>query len=133
MEDFLSRQNCGLSINLLRFLEIKSSAATTPALMDYVPVGPRGSQVPASSAASVVQPVSPRRCYWPASTTDTTSTDATAVSGSQLGIDFLQLRQEEYLRAVSAVEDGEDHSGDQQSYQHRIRRVSSDCIDGGVA
>ncbi|BBN68712.1 hypothetical protein Prudu_541S000500 [Prunus dulcis] len=35
--------------------------------------------------------------------------------------------QEEHSRAVSAVEDGEAHPGDQQSYQHRIRRVTSGC------
>ncbi|KAI5312351.1 hypothetical protein L3X38_041524 [Prunus dulcis] len=57
-----------------------ASAATAPALMDHLAVGPAGSQAPASSASSVAQPVSPRRRHRPASTTDTTSTDA---SGSQ--------------------------------------------------
>ncbi|BBH09179.1 hypothetical protein Prudu_021603 [Prunus dulcis] len=56
-----------------------TSAATAPALMDHLAVGP-GSQAPASSASSVAQPVSARRRHRPASTTDTTSTDA---SGSQ--------------------------------------------------
>ncbi|BBH02227.1 hypothetical protein Prudu_012736, partial [Prunus dulcis] len=41
--------------------------------------------------------------------------------------------QEEHPRAVSAVKDGEGHPGDQQSYQHRIRRAASGCTDGGVA
>ncbi|KAI5343226.1 hypothetical protein L3X38_011102 [Prunus dulcis] len=57
-----------------------ASAATAPALMDHLAVGPAGSQAPASSASSVAQPVSARRRHRPASTTDTTSTDA---SGSQ--------------------------------------------------
>ncbi|CAL2272026.1 unnamed protein product [Prunus armeniaca] len=57
-----------------------ASADTAPALMyqEYVLVGPRGSQAPASSASSVVQPVSARRRHRPASTTDTTSTNSTA-------------------------------------------------------
>ncbi|BBN67320.1 hypothetical protein Prudu_41S000200 [Prunus dulcis] len=53
-----------------------ASAATAPALMDHLAVGPAGSQAPASSASSVAQPVSARRRHRPASTTDTTSTDA---------------------------------------------------------
>ncbi|BBH01519.1 hypothetical protein Prudu_011806 [Prunus dulcis] len=57
-----------------------ASAATAPALMDHLAVGPAGSQAPASSTSSVAQPVSARRRHRPASTTDTTSTDA---SGSQ--------------------------------------------------
>ncbi|KAI5313469.1 hypothetical protein L3X38_042645 [Prunus dulcis] len=59
-----------------------TSAATAPALMDHLAVGPAGSQAPASSASSVAQPVSARLCHWPASTADTTSADA---SGSQSG------------------------------------------------
>ncbi|KAI5316590.1 hypothetical protein L3X38_036297 [Prunus dulcis] len=59
-----------------------TSAATVPALMDHLAVGPTGSQVPASLASSVAQPVSARRRHRPASTTDTTSTDALR---SQLG------------------------------------------------
>ncbi|KAI5318677.1 hypothetical protein L3X38_038385 [Prunus dulcis] len=65
-----------------------TSAATAPALMDHLAVGPAGSQAPASSASSVAQHVSARRRHRPASTTDTTSTNA---SGSQPGIDFLKL------------------------------------------
>ncbi|KAI5324902.1 hypothetical protein L3X38_033975 [Prunus dulcis] len=61
-----------------------ASAATAPAMMDHVPVGPGGSQAPASLASSVAQPVSARRRHRPASTTDTTSTDATGALGSQL-------------------------------------------------
>ncbi|KAI5342898.1 hypothetical protein L3X38_010774 [Prunus dulcis] len=53
-----------------------ASAATAPALMDHLAVGPAGSQAPASSASSVAQPVTSRRRHRPASTTDTTSTDA---------------------------------------------------------
>ncbi|KAI5313812.1 hypothetical protein L3X38_042988 [Prunus dulcis] len=59
-----------------------TAAATAPALMDHLAVGPAGSQAPASSASSVAQPVSARRRHRPASTTDATSTDA---SGSQPG------------------------------------------------
>ncbi|KAI5350584.1 hypothetical protein L3X38_003475 [Prunus dulcis] len=62
-----------------------TSAATVPALMGHLAVGPAGSQAPASLVA---QPVSARRHHRLASTTDTTSTDA---SGSQPGIDFLKL------------------------------------------
>ncbi|BBG99627.1 hypothetical protein Prudu_009378, partial [Prunus dulcis] len=98
------------------------SAATAPALMDHVPVGPGGSQAPASSASSVAQPVSTRWRHRPASTTDTTSTDGTCASG-----------QEEHPRAVTATEAGEGHLGDQESYQHRIRRAPSGCTHGEVA
>ncbi|BBN69787.1 hypothetical protein Prudu_1169S001800 [Prunus dulcis] len=55
-----------------------TAAATAPALMDHLAVGPAGSQAPASSASSVAQPVCARRRHRPASTTDATST-----SGSQ--------------------------------------------------
>ncbi|KAI5322780.1 hypothetical protein L3X38_031852 [Prunus dulcis] len=67
-----------------------ASAAIAPALMDDLAVGPAGSQEPASSASSVAQPVSARRRHRPASTTDTTSTDA---SGSQpvLGLPLRSL------------------------------------------
>ncbi|BBG93153.1 hypothetical protein Prudu_001076 [Prunus dulcis] len=57
-----------------------ASAATAPAQMDHLAVRPAGSQALASSASSVAQPVRARRRHRPASTTDTTSTDA---SGSQ--------------------------------------------------
>ncbi|KAI5327479.1 hypothetical protein L3X38_026875 [Prunus dulcis] len=53
-----------------------ASAATAPVLKDHLAVGPVGSQAPASSASSVEQPVRTRRSHRPASTTDTTSTDA---------------------------------------------------------
>ncbi|KAI5340748.1 hypothetical protein L3X38_020022 [Prunus dulcis] len=66
-----------------------ASAATAPALMDHVLVGPAASQAPASSASSVVQPASARRQHRPADTTDTTSTDGTGASGSQPGITTL--------------------------------------------
>ncbi|KAI5313769.1 hypothetical protein L3X38_042945 [Prunus dulcis] len=59
-----------------------TSAATAPALMDHLAVSPVGSQGPASSTSSVAHPVGARQCHRPASTTDTTSTDA---SGSQPG------------------------------------------------
>ncbi|CAL2272368.1 unnamed protein product [Prunus armeniaca] len=65
-----------------------ASAATAPALMDQLAVGPVGSQTPTSSASSMAQPVSARRRHRPVNTTDTTSTDA---SSSQPEIDFLQL------------------------------------------
>ncbi|BBG93081.1 Ankyrin repeat family protein [Prunus dulcis] len=52
-----------------------ASAATAPALMDHVVVGPGASQGPASSASSVAQPASARRRHRPTDTIDTTSTD----------------------------------------------------------
>ena len=129
---------------------------------DHVIASPGGSQAPASSASSVVQPISARRRHRPATTTETTSTDCTGASGAPPGIYTLLLSffcfknffnwefygsicylfinivislcsQEEHPRAVSAVEDGEGHPGDQQSYQHRIRRAPSGCTHGGVA
>ncbi|KAI5328353.1 hypothetical protein L3X38_027750 [Prunus dulcis] len=60
-----------------------ASAATAPALLDHVVVGPGASQVPASSASSVAQPASARRRHRPTDTIDTTSTDGTGASGSQ--------------------------------------------------
>ncbi|KAI5323212.1 hypothetical protein L3X38_032284 [Prunus dulcis] len=48
------------------------------------------------------------------------------------GHHFRRLSEEEHLRAVSSAEDGEGHPGDQQSYQHRIRRAPSGCTYGGV-
>ncbi|KAI5335234.1 hypothetical protein L3X38_025367 [Prunus dulcis] len=54
-----------------------ASAATAPALMDHVVVGPGASQGPASSASSVAQPASARRRHRPTDTIDTTSTDGT--------------------------------------------------------
>ncbi|BBG94368.1 hypothetical protein Prudu_002630 [Prunus dulcis] len=77
-----------------------ASAATAPALMDHVLVGPGASQAPASSASSVAQPASARRRHRPTDTIDTTSTDGTGASGSQ---------PEEHPRAVSSAEDGEGH------------------------
>ena len=66
-----------------------ASAATTPALLDHVVVGPGASQAPASSASSVAQPASARRRHRPTDTIDTTSTDGTGASGSQPGITTL--------------------------------------------
>ncbi|KAI5316413.1 hypothetical protein L3X38_036120 [Prunus dulcis] len=63
-----------------------ASAATAPALMEHVLVGPGASQVPASSASSVAQPANARRRHRPSDTTETTSTDGTGASGSQPGI-----------------------------------------------
>ncbi|BBN69207.1 hypothetical protein Prudu_815S000300 [Prunus dulcis] len=60
-----------------------ASAATAPALLDHVVVGPGASQAPASSASSVAQPASARRRHRPTDTIDTTSTDGTGASGSQ--------------------------------------------------
>ncbi|BBH07574.1 HXXXD-type acyl-transferase family protein, partial [Prunus dulcis] len=77
-----------------------ASAATAPALLDHVVVGPGASQVPASSASSVAQPASARRRHRPTDTIDTTSTDGTGASGSQ---------PEEHPRIVSSAEDGEGH------------------------
>ncbi|KAI5328468.1 hypothetical protein L3X38_027865 [Prunus dulcis] len=54
----------------------QTSAATAPALINHLAVGPAGSQALASSTSSVAQPVSARRHHRPASTADTTSTDA---------------------------------------------------------
>ncbi|CAL9011703.1 unnamed protein product [Prunus brigantina] len=60
------------------------SAATAPALREqnHVLAGPGGSQAPASSASSVVQPISARQRHRPSCTTDTTSTDDTGSSGA---------------------------------------------------
>ncbi|KAI5325030.1 hypothetical protein L3X38_034103 [Prunus dulcis] len=66
-----------------------ASAATAPALLDHVVVGPGPSQAPASSASSVAQPASARRRHRPTDTIDTTSTDGTGASGSQPGITTL--------------------------------------------
>ncbi|KAI5334772.1 hypothetical protein L3X38_024905 [Prunus dulcis] len=66
-----------------------ASAATAPALMDHVVVGPGVSRAPASSASSVAQPASARRRHRPTDTIDTTSTDGTGASGSQPGITTL--------------------------------------------
>ncbi|KAI5352881.1 hypothetical protein L3X38_005773 [Prunus dulcis] len=60
-----------------------ASAATAPALLDHVVVGPGASQAPASSASSVAQPASARRRHRPTDTIDTTLTDGTGASGSQ--------------------------------------------------
>ncbi|BBG96556.1 Ankyrin repeat family protein [Prunus dulcis] len=97
-----------------------ASAATAPPLLDHVVVAREASQAPASSASSVAQPPSARRRHRPTDTMDTTSTDGTGASGSQ---------PEEHSRIVSSAEDGEGHSGDKQSYQHRIRRAPSGCTD----
>ncbi|KAI5318204.1 hypothetical protein L3X38_037912 [Prunus dulcis] len=66
-----------------------ASAATAPALLDHVVVGPGASQAPASSASSVAQPASARQRHRPTDTIDTTSTDGTGASGSQPGITTL--------------------------------------------
>ena len=66
-----------------------ASAATAPALLDHVVVGPGASQAPGSSASSVAQPASARRRHRPTDTIDTTSTDGTGASGSQPGITTL--------------------------------------------
>ncbi|KAL6289094.1 hypothetical protein ACE6H2_006604 [Prunus campanulata] len=60
------------------------AAATAPAQMDHLPVGPGVSHAPASSASSVTQPVSARRRHRPLNTTNTTSTSATVVQTSNL-------------------------------------------------
>ncbi|KAI5327759.1 hypothetical protein L3X38_027155 [Prunus dulcis] len=60
-----------------------ASAATAPAMLDHVVVGPGASQAPASSSSSVAQPPSARRRHRPTDTIDTTSTDGTGASGSQ--------------------------------------------------
>ncbi|KAI5346228.1 hypothetical protein L3X38_014107 [Prunus dulcis] len=69
-----------------------ASAATAPALLDHVVVGPGASRAPASSASSVAQPASARRRHGPTDTIDTTSTDGTGASGSQPGTKFRQAR-----------------------------------------
>ncbi|KAI5351681.1 hypothetical protein L3X38_004572 [Prunus dulcis] len=66
-----------------------ASAATAPALLDHVVVGPGTSQASASSASSVAQPASARRRHRPTDTIDTASTDGTGASGSQPGITTL--------------------------------------------
>ncbi|CAL9020782.1 unnamed protein product [Prunus brigantina] len=77
MSDLIRRRSAMTTTPSSKPLAQLASAATAPALMDqdHVLVGLGGSQAPASSASSVVQPVSARRRHQPASTTDTTSTD----------------------------------------------------------
>ncbi|KAI5338942.1 hypothetical protein L3X38_018214 [Prunus dulcis] len=70
-----------------------ASAATAPALLDHVVVGPGPSQAPASSASSVAQPASARRRHRPTDTINTTSTDDTGASGSQPGKCLMFLNQ----------------------------------------
>ncbi|KAI5343635.1 hypothetical protein L3X38_011511 [Prunus dulcis] len=62
---------------------LSASAATAPALLDHVVVGPGPSQAPASSVSSVAQPASARRRHRPTDTIETTSTDGTGASESQ--------------------------------------------------
>ncbi|CAL9006046.1 unnamed protein product [Prunus brigantina] len=69
---------------------------------------PGVSQAPASSTSSVAQPVSARRRHRPASTTDTTSTDGTVASGSQLAKNNTrgpcrQLKTAKVTRVTSAI------------------------------
>ncbi|CAL9016864.1 unnamed protein product [Prunus brigantina] len=92
MSDLIRRRRAATTASSSEPPAQPASAATTPALMDQVPIGPLGSQAPASSALLVAQPVSARLRHWPASTTDTTSTDGTSASGSQPGINILQLQ-----------------------------------------
>ncbi|BBN69981.1 hypothetical protein Prudu_1311S000200 [Prunus dulcis] len=94
-----------------------ASAATAPALLDHVVVGPGASRRlrhlrhPSRSQLVLGDGTGHRhhrhdidRRYW------------------CLGI---TASEEEHPRAVSSAEDGEGHPGDQQSYQHRIRRAPS--------
>ncbi|KAI5324378.1 hypothetical protein L3X38_033451 [Prunus dulcis] len=71
-----------------------ASAATAPALLDHVVVGPGPSQAPASSASSVAQPASARRRHRPTDTIDTTLTDGTGASGSQPGLNCKNCEME---------------------------------------
>ncbi|BBN69294.1 hypothetical protein Prudu_871S000100 [Prunus dulcis] len=73
-----------------------ASAATAPALLDHVVVGPGASQVPASSTSSVAQPASARRRHRPTDTIDTTSTTVLVPR------DHSQRRR--HPRAVSSAE-----------------------------
>ncbi|KAI5333488.1 hypothetical protein L3X38_023619 [Prunus dulcis] len=66
-----------------------ASAATAPALLNHVVVGPGASQAPASSASSVAQPAGASWRHRPTNTIDMTSTDGTGASGSQPGITTL--------------------------------------------
>ncbi|CAL8999752.1 unnamed protein product [Prunus brigantina] len=59
------------------------TAITAPAQMEQLSRDPPASHAPASSASSVAQPLSARRCHRPPSMRDTTSTDGTGASGSQ--------------------------------------------------
>ncbi|TQD99671.1 hypothetical protein C1H46_014729 [Malus baccata] len=60
--------------------------------MDNLPVCPGVSQVPTSSASSVVLPVSARHGHRRPRTPDTLSTSITDVSKSHQGKDFLELQ-----------------------------------------
>ncbi|BBH02252.1 hypothetical protein Prudu_012766 [Prunus dulcis] len=98
MSDLIRRRRAVTTTQSSEPLAQLTSAVTAPALMDHLAVGPTGSQVPTSLALSVAQPVRAMRRHQPASTTDTTSIDVSS--------------QEEHLREVSAVEDGEGQQGD---------------------
>ncbi|CAL8163925.1 unnamed protein product [Prunus armeniaca] len=52
--------------------------------MDHLPIGPGVSHALASSVSLVAQPASARRHHRPPNTIDTTSTNSTGVSRSQL-------------------------------------------------
>ncbi|KAB2635237.1 hypothetical protein D8674_025771 [Pyrus ussuriensis x Pyrus communis] len=68
-----------------------SSAATAPAQMDHMPIGPGVSQAPASSASSVALPISarcghhhPRTPYTPSISTTNASGDVYVQPGDEL-------------------------------------------------
>ncbi|KAI5349276.1 hypothetical protein L3X38_002163 [Prunus dulcis] len=65
MSDVIRRRRAVKTTQSLEPPAQPTSAATAPALMDHLAVGPAGSQVPASLASSVGQPVSARRVIGP--------------------------------------------------------------------
>ncbi|XP_034197658.1 uncharacterized protein LOC117613121, partial [Prunus dulcis] len=77
-----------------------ASAATAPALMDHLAVGHAGSQALTSSASLVAQPVSIRQRHRPASTTDTTSTDALGSQPANAIDEYCRLRESTALESL---------------------------------
>ncbi|KAI5334767.1 hypothetical protein L3X38_024900 [Prunus dulcis] len=65
MSDLIRRRRAVMTTQSSEPPTQPTSAATAPALMDHLAVGPAGSQAPASSASSVALPVSARRRHGP--------------------------------------------------------------------
>ncbi|BBH03322.1 Ankyrin repeat family protein [Prunus dulcis] len=95
-----------------------ASAATAPALMDHVVVGPGRPR-----ACDLRHPWRSQLVLGGGTGPPTPSTRHRPT----VLVPRDHSQEEEHPRTVSSAEDGEGHSGDQQSYQHRIRRAPSGC------